>query len=92
MLVHKAYRYELDPNNLQRTSLHQHAGVARFAYNWGLEQRITLFKEHQGDDRFTDAMKQHKLLNTLKKTQFLWMYECSKCAPQEALRDLGRAF
>ncbi len=92
MLVHKAYRYELDPNNLQRTSLHQHAGVARFAYNWGLEQRITLFKEHQGDDRFTDAMKQHKLLNTLKKTQFPWMYECSKCAPQEALRDLGRAF
>jgi len=37
-------------------------------------------------------MKQHKLLNSLKKTQFPWMYECSKCAPQEALRDLDRAF
>ncbi|MGD9395002.1 MAG: RNA-guided endonuclease TnpB family protein [Candidatus Thorarchaeota archaeon] len=92
MLVIKAYRYELDPNNHQRSSLHQHAGVARFTYNWGLEQRITLIKTNQGKERFTDAMKQHKLLNSLKKTQFPWMYDCSKCAPQEALRDLHRAF
>ncbi|TFH03898.1 MAG: transposase, partial [Candidatus Thorarchaeota archaeon] len=92
MLVHKAYKYELDPNNSQRTSLLQHAGVARFTYNWGLDQRIKLYKNNQGNDRFTDPMKQHKLLNSLKKAQFPWMYECSKCAPQEALRDLGRAF
>ncbi len=92
MLIHKAYRYELDPNRSQRTSLLQHAGVARFAYNWGLEQRITLFKNNIGAARFTDPMKQHKLLNSLKKTQLPWMYECSKCAPQEALRDLNRAF
>ncbi len=92
MLVHKAYRYELDPNNHQKSSLYNHAGAARFAYNWGLEQRIALFKENRGEERFTDAMKQHKLLNSLKKTQFSWMYECSKCAPQEALRDLHRAF
>jgi len=92
MLIHKAYRYELDPNNSQRTSLLQHAGVARFAFNWGLDQRIKLYKNNQGDDRFTDPMKQHKLLNSLKKSQFPWMYECSKCAPHEALRNLDRAF
>ncbi|MHA2353759.1 MAG: RNA-guided endonuclease InsQ/TnpB family protein [Candidatus Thorarchaeota archaeon] len=92
MLVHKAHRYELDPNDGQRTSFHQHAGVARFTYNWGLEQRISLFENNQGDHRFTDAMKQHKLLTSLKKDQFTWMYNCSKCAPQEALRDLHRAF
>ncbi len=92
MLINKAYRYELDPNNIQRSYLAQHAGVARFAYNWGLEQRIARYKNNQGDDRFTDAMKQHKLLTSLKKTEFSWMYETSKCAPQEALRDLHRAF
>ena len=92
MLINKAYRYELDPNNIQRSSLARHAGVARFAYNWGLEQRITQYKNNQGDERFTDAMKQHKLLNSLKKDQFPWMYETSKCAPHEALRDLHRAF
>jgi len=92
MLINKAYRYELDPNNSQRSSLVQHVGVARFAYNWGLEHRIKQYKNNQGDDRFTNATKQHKLLNSLKKDQFLWMYETSKCAPQEALRDLHRAF
>jgi len=92
MLTNKAYKYELDPNNIQRSSLAQHTGVARFAYNWGLEQRIKQYKNNQGNDRFTDAMKQHKLLNSLKKTEFPWMYETSKCAPQEALRDLHIAF
>jgi putative transposase len=92
MLITRAYRYELDPNNSQRSHLAQHAGVARFAYNWGLAQRLHLYKTNQGDTRFTDAMKQHKLLNSLKKTEFPWMYETSKCAPQEALRDLHRAF
>ncbi|MHA2068618.1 MAG: RNA-guided endonuclease InsQ/TnpB family protein, partial [Candidatus Thorarchaeota archaeon] len=92
MLVTRAYRYELRPNNHQRTSLHRHAGVARFTYNWGLDKRIQLFKTNQGSARFTNAMKQHKLLNSLKRTQFPWMYEGSKCAPQEALRDLHRAF
>ena len=92
MLIQRAYRYELDPNNIQRSYLAQHAGVARFAYNWGLEQRIAKYRNNQGDDRFTDAMKQHKLLNSLKKDQFPWMYETSKCASQEALRDLHRAF
>ncbi len=92
MLINKAYRYELDPNNIQRSSLAQHVGIARFAYNWGLEQRIEQYKNNQGNDRFTDAIKQNKLLNSLKKTEFSWMYETSKCAPQEALRDLHRAF
>ncbi len=92
MLIKKAYRYELDPNNIQRLSLAQHAGVARFAYNWGLDKRIARYKNNQDNDRFTDAMKQHKLLNSLKKTEFPWMYETSKCAPQEALRDLHTAF
>ncbi len=92
MLINKAYRYELDPNNIQRSSLVQHARVARFAYNWGLEQRIARYKNKQGNDRFTNAMKQHKFLNSMKKTEFSWMYKTSKCAPQEALRDLHRAF
>jgi putative transposase len=92
MLVNKSYRYELDPNNQQRSHFHRHAGVARFAYNWGLEQRIQLFRTKHGKERFTNAKKQHKLLNTLKAIQFPWMYEVSKCAPQEALRDLHRAF
>lgn len=39
-----------------------------------------------------DAISLHKALNALKSTHFPWMYEVSKCAPQEALRDLEKAF
>ena len=31
-------------------------------------------------------------LNSLKADQYPWMYEVSKCVPQEALRDLEKAF
>lgn len=92
MKVNQAYRYELAPNNKQAGLLLQHCGVARFAWNWGLAQRIALFKENDGKDKFTTAITQHRQLNTLKKTAFPWMYEVSKCAPQEALRNLDRAF
>ncbi|MHA2406824.1 MAG: RNA-guided endonuclease InsQ/TnpB family protein [Candidatus Ranarchaeia archaeon] len=92
MLIQRAYRYELDPNNVQRTHLLQHAGTARFTYNWGLEQRNNLYRKKTGKERYTDAIEQHKTLNVLKKTKFPWMYQVSKCAPQEALRDLHQAF
>jgi putative transposase len=92
MLIARAFKYELDPNNQQRTRLFQHAGCARFAYNWGLQQRIALYRQNQDKKRFTSAIAQHRELNRLKRTVFPWMYETSKCAPQEALRDLERAF
>jgi putative transposase len=38
------------------------------------------------------AYKTELKLNVLKRSELSWMYEASKCAPQEALRDLDRAF
>lgn len=85
MNIQRAYKTELDLNNVQKTALLKHAGCARFAYNWGLA-RVK--------DQITkpNAMMLHKELNVLKPTDFPWMYEVSKCAMQEALRDLQRAF
>ena len=34
----------------------------------------------------------HRELNALKKTHVPWMYQVSKCAPQEALCNLDAAF
>jgi putative transposase len=70
----------------------KHAGCARFAYNWGLEERIKRFNSEEGKDRFTNYFRQHRELNRIKRSHFPWMYEVSKCAPQEALRDLHKAF
>jgi transposase len=39
------------------------------------------------------AIDLHRLLVRLKRTSgYVWLYEVSKCAPQEALRDLDRAY
>jgi putative transposase len=89
MLIKKAYRYELKPNVSERILLAKHAGAARFAYNWGLSRRI---ESYEKDKSSTNAIEQHRLLNSLKEECFPWMYEVSKCAPQEALRDLDRAY
>ncbi|MFX0117061.1 MAG: RNA-guided endonuclease InsQ/TnpB family protein [Candidatus Hodarchaeota archaeon] len=88
----RGYRYELKINNKERALLSQCAGTSRFAWNWGLADRNARYHANQGNERFTDAMKQHKHLNALKPTEFPWMYNYSKCVPQEALRDLKQAF
>ena len=89
MIVNRAYRYELNPNDGKRILLAKHAGAARFAFNWGLARRV---EKYERDKTSTNAIVQHRELNALKKTDFPWMYEVSKCAPQEALRDLDKAF
>ncbi len=89
MRINRAFRYELDPNLGQRTLLARHAGVARFAYNWGLaRQREAIV----ATGRKLSDPELRRELNARKATEFPWMYEVSKCAPQEALRDLDRAF
>jgi putative transposase len=85
----KGFKTEIRPNNKQITMLRQHCGTARFAYNWGLSQRLKQYEETKKSD---NAIQQHKTLNKLKKTEFSWMYAVSKCAPQEALRDLDVAY
>ncbi|MFW9904031.1 MAG: RNA-guided endonuclease InsQ/TnpB family protein [Candidatus Thorarchaeota archaeon] len=92
LLRTRGYRYELRINNKERTQLTKCAGIARFAWNWGLAVRKQRYQTHTGAARYTDAMKQHKELNRLKKTAYPWMYEVSKCVPQEALRALDRAY
>lgn len=89
MKIQKAYKVELNPNDKQTTLLLKHCGAARFTYNWGLAQRIKLYQEQK---KSTNAIEQHRELNKLKQTDFPWMYEVSKCSPQEALRDLDKAF
>lgn len=92
MIICQAFRYELDPNNVLTTHLAKHAGAARFSWNWGLSRRIEQFEKNEGKAKFTSAFEQHRQLNGLKASHFPWMYEVSKCSPQEALRDLDRAF
>ena len=92
MIVTRAFRYELDPNDRESTLLARHAGTRRFAYNWALARRIERFQKREGRERFSNAMADHRDWNTWKRQGAPWAGEVSKCAPQEAFRDLDRAF
>ena len=73
--VVRGYKTELDLNNAQITACLQHAGTARFAYNWGLRRYQ---EEYAAGNRTPNAISLHKELNALKKTDFPWMYDVSK--------------
>jgi putative transposase len=89
MKILRAFKTELDLNNKQRTACARHAGAARFAYNWGLARKQEAFAN---GEKSPTAIDLHRELNLLKRTELFWMYKVSKCAPQEALRDLDKAF
>src|SRR5215831_14733056 len=87
--IQRAYKTELALNNEQATACRKHAGAARWAYNWGLTRKQEAYK---ATGKSPSAIDLHRELNALKKTELPWMYDVSKCAPQEALRNLDNAF
>jgi putative transposase len=92
MIVLKAYKYELNPNNKQKTAFIKSCGTSRFVWNWGLAKRIELYNTKQGKERFTSFYKQNIELNSIKYNQYPWMLDVSKCVAQESLQDLDRAY
>jgi len=87
--IQRAYKTELELNDEQITACKRHAGAARWAYNWGLQRKQDAYRK---TGTSPSAIDLHRELNALKQTQVPWMYAVSKCAPQEALRNLDRAF
>lgn len=83
-----AHRIEIRANNKQRNYFSRAAGTARFAYNWALSEWK---KEYEAGGKPSEAALRRRL-NSIKRTEFPWMLEVSKNAPQEAIRQLGKAF
>ncbi len=90
MKVLQAYRFALDPAPAQERMLRSHAGAARFAWNWGLARCM---QRHAAEGSWYSGIDLHKLWNAEKKADpaLAWWDQNSKCAYQEAFRDLDRA-
>jgi putative transposase len=88
--VSQAYRFALKPSPAQERALRSHAGAARFAWNWGLAR---CQERYAAEQKWYSAVDLHKMWNAQKKTDpaLGWWAENSKCAYQEAFRDLDRA-
>ena len=86
----QAYRFALNPGSAQERMLRSHAGAARFAWNWGLAR---CKERYEAESSWYSAAELHRLWNAEKKADpaLAWWSENSKCAYQEAFRDLDRA-
>lgn len=107
MTVIRGHTVELKPNNKQETYFKKACGVARLAYNWALTEWQNQYQADKAyrDDCLAKGIeidniklnkptqaKLRKQLNAIKRTQFPFMLEVTKCAPQLAIMQLGDAF
>ena len=107
MTVIRGHIIRLDPTDKQATYFAKACGVARLAYNWALAewQRQYQADKTYRDECLTKGIKidptklnkpsqgnLRKQLNAIKRTQFPFMMELTKCSPQLAIMQLGDAF
>ena len=84
----KVHKIQLKINNKQKTYCAKASGISRFAYNWALNQ----WNEQYKSGKKPTESKLRKQLNSIKKEEFPWMYEVTKVAPQQGIKNLGEAF
>jgi putative transposase len=89
-----AHKITLDPNNKQRSYFAKAAGTARFAYNWALAEWQKQYDAWKVDNSLDQPsqMALRRQLNELKRSDYPWMAEVTKNAPQMAIVQLGEAF
>ena len=89
-----AHKIALAPNNEQATYFARAAGTARFAYNWALAQWQAQYDATKLDPEAPkpSQVALRRQLNAVKASQFPWMLEVTKNAPQMAIIQLGEAF
>ncbi len=86
--VTHAHQIRLNSTSEQMVYFKKAAGVRRFVYNWGLNEWNRQYEA--GLKPSIMAIK--KQFNAIKKEQFPWIYEVTKCAVEGALMDLVTAF
>lgn len=83
-----SHKIKLNPTPEQVTYFRRACGVARFAFNWGLEHWQ---KEYEAGGK-PSASSLYKQLNAIKQERYPWMYDVTKCALDGAFKNLDRAF
>ncbi len=83
-----AHKIRLDPTREQEVCFRKAVGTARFVYNWGLAEWQ---RRYQAGEKST-ALALKKTFNAIKRDQFPWVLEVTKCAPEGAFMNLDRAF
>ena len=88
MKASRSHVIRLNPTPEQEVYFRKACGVARHAYNWALAR----WKEARAEGKRVTMKALKREYNSIKGEQFPWVYETTKCAPEQAFADLGQAF
>jgi putative transposase len=90
----RSHKIRLNPNQAQAVYFAKACGTARFAWNWALAEWEPQYEAWKTDPSLPKPSEGslRRQLNAVKREQFGWMLEVTKCAPQEAIIALGAAF
>lgn len=88
MNIVRAQVIRLNPTPSQEGYFRKACGVARHAYNWALAH----WKDARTKGERVTLRDLKREYNQIKGEQFPWVYEVTKCAPEQAFADLGQAF
>lgn len=83
----RPHKIELDPNNKQSTSMSQHAGYARVAFNFALSS----FKVGLDADEWRSYVDIKREFNAVKHDKFDWCSVLSQNASKNAIHNFGDA-
>lgn len=89
-VIHRAYRFILQPDKAQEVLLNRHFGSVRWVYNHFLKKRIEKYRAHNASENYS---KQASCLPLLKrKEETAWLKEVNSQSLQVALQHLDTAF
>ena len=83
-----SHKIRIYPNKEQEVFLKKSCGVARFAYNWGLAEWQNQYKNGEKPN----YLKLKKQFNGIKRADFPFTCEVSKCCTETAFANLGKAY
>jgi putative transposase len=84
----KAHKIRLHPTPEQANYFARAAGPARFTFNWAVAE----WQQHYEAGGKPSALALRTHFNAIKKAQFPWVYEVTKCAVEGAFMDVAVAF
>lgn len=86
--INRAHKIRLCPNNIQANYFERSCGVARVTYNWGIKE----WKRQYDNGEKPSAYGLNKQFNGIKRNEFPFVIEVTKCVPQQAFVNLETAF
>ena len=84
----KAHKIRLHPTPEQAHYFARAAGTARFTFNWAVAE----WKRQYDTGGKPSALALRTQFNEIKKEQFPWVYDVTKCAVEGAFMDVAAAF